>query len=215
MRSIWQKSKSLNLPSESGISLVELIVTIFLLSIAITGLTSMMIMSMRTEDKITSGFRSQLDTRQVVYDMEVQISEVKRVDSLNQKAIFQANAVSMPTQQGNWVTYEYATPVGESSPTLIRRYSPSRPNGLPVSPASTDHKLIDVGQGEQSATVEPVSDITPIFSFYGEDGTLIPAPVSNPTTVRSIKVAFLVTNSAGHTERESNIASTQITLRNY
>lgn len=214
MASFWNR-RSLKLSSESGLSLVESLVTISLLSIAMAGITAMLIMSIRTQDKITTEFRSQLDVRKVLYDMELQVSEAKRTDTLNNQPIFQADSLTVPTQQGSWVTYEFATPVGESSPTIIRRYSATRPATLPVTPVSTDHKLIDVGQSELETTVERVSPDAPIFTYYGADGTQIAAPVSNPRSVRSIKVAFLVTESKGHSDRESTVSSTQINLRNY
>lgn len=215
MLSFWKKRKSLKLSSESGISLVESLVSICLLSIAMVGITAMVIMSMRAQDKISTEFRSQLDVRKVLYDMELQVSEAKRTDALNNQPIFQANAFTVPTQQGTWVTYEYTTPVGESSPTIIRRYSATRPATLPVTAVENDHKLIDVGQSEIATTVEPVSQAAPIFTYYGTDGMQIAAPVSNPRSVRSIKVAFLVSESKGHSERESTVSSTQINLRNY
>lgn len=194
---------------------MESLVTISLLSIAMAGITAMLIMSIRAQDRVTTEFRSQLDVRKVLYDMETQVSEAKRTDALNNQPIFQANAFTVPTQQGTWVTYEYATPVGESSSTMLRRYSATRPTALPVTPATTDHKMIGVGQSELSTTVEPVSSGAPIFTYYGADGTQIAAPVSNPRSVRSIKVAFLVTESKGHAARESTVSSTQINLRNY
>ncbi|MDO8735880.1 MAG: prepilin-type N-terminal cleavage/methylation domain-containing protein [Thermoleophilia bacterium] len=202
--------------SESGISLVELLVAITLMSIAIVGITSMLMMTMRTQDTINAGFRSQLDTRKVLYDMELQVSESKKSAANGQYAIFQADAISVPTQEGNWVTYEYVTPPGESSPTLMRVFTANRPASLPVTPSSSDTKLINVGTNSDITTaVNRASPSAPIFRFYGSTGSAISAPVSNTRNVRSIKVEFSVTESKGHAEGESTVSSTQINLRNY
>jgi prepilin-type N-terminal cleavage/methylation domain-containing protein len=211
----WKNKRILRFSSESGVSLVELIVALSLLSIAIAGVTSMLMMSMRTQDKINAGFRSQLDARKVIYDMELQVSESKKSAANGQYAIFQGDAITVPTQQGNWVTYEYATPPGESTPTLVRIYSANRPSTLPVSPTSSDTKLINVGTSEITTTMNRASSGAPIFTFYGSDGTRITAPVSNTKLVRSIKIEFSVTESKGHEAGETNLSSTQINLRNY
>lgn len=211
----WKNKRFLRFSSESGVSLVELIVALSLLSIAIAGVTSMLMMSMRTQDKINAGFRSQLDTRKVLYDMELEVSESKKSAANGQYAIFQGDAITVPTQQGNWVTYEYMTPPGESSPTLMRIYSATRPATLPKAPTTNDTKLINVGSSEITTTMNRATPSAPIFTFYGADGARITAPVSNTKNVRSIKLEFSVTESKGHDEGETNSSSTQINLRNY
>ena len=45
------------------------------MSIAMAGVTSMLIMSMRAQEEVNADCRSQLDARQVLYDMEKNIAE--------------------------------------------------------------------------------------------------------------------------------------------
>jgi len=204
------------LGSESGISLVEMLVTITLFSIAMGAITSMLLMSMRSQDEINANFRSQLDVRQAVYDMEKNIAEAKRKDASDNQPIFQSDLISFPSQEGtNWITYYYATPSGASSPTILRIVTTSPPT-LPISLDGGEKQMIDVGYGSDLVTtVERVGEGAPIFRYYGADGSEITAPVSTPRNVRSVKVDFTTTVSDGHANRETTTSSTQINLRNF
>ena len=93
-------SKAERLRSEDGVSLVEVLVAVTLMSIAMAGVTSMLIMSMRAQEEVNADFRSQLDARQVLYDMEKNIAEAKRSDASNNQPVFQADLISFPSQQG-------------------------------------------------------------------------------------------------------------------
>jgi Tfp pilus assembly protein PilV len=208
------QKKRFDLIAESGVSLVELLVAISLLTIAIAAITGVLTMSLRAQDTVNAGLRSQLDTRKVLYDMEVEVSEAKRSSASGQYAIFQADAISVPTQEGDWVTYEYVTPPGEQSPTLMRIYTDARPT-LPLTPSETDTKLINPGRSEITTAVDRSSPGNPIFKFFDKYGVQLSAPVSNTRDVRSIRVEFAVTESKGHAEDVTNLASTQINLRNY
>ena len=69
------------LANESGISLIELLVAIGLLAIVMAAVTSILISNMMAQQKIDAQFRSQLDVRQALYDMEKNLSEAKRKDA--------------------------------------------------------------------------------------------------------------------------------------
>ncbi|MHB1390772.1 MAG: type IV pilus modification PilV family protein [Thermoleophilia bacterium] len=216
MMAFWKKFVQRHLGSEAGTSLIELIIATSLLSIAMLGITNIMITSMRTQDKINASFSSQQEARKVLYDMERKISESAAKSAVGgQYAIFQNDAISLPTQNGKWLTYEYATRPGSSSPTLLRMETNSRPGSLPISPSSSSKELIHVGSADITTTVNRTSADAPIFTFYGADGSIITAPVNSPRGVRSVKVDFAVLESKGHAQGESTVSSTLINLRNY
>ena len=93
------KAKTRLFLREEGISLIELLVAISLLTIVMGSITGMLIMSMRTQDEVNADFRSQLDVRQALYDMEKNLAEAMRKDSAGMQPIFQANALTVPTQR--------------------------------------------------------------------------------------------------------------------
>ncbi|MHB1458215.1 MAG: hypothetical protein ACYC0V_15000, partial [Armatimonadota bacterium] len=163
--------KFINTRSSAGTSLVELLVVIVLMSIALTGITKMVIMAMDTQQKIDSDFRAQQDVRQAQYDMEKIIGESKRLDvASNLYPVFQNDLISVPTQQGNWVTYYYATPPGAYGPTLVKIITNTRP-AIPPTILSSDKQLINVkpNVNDQYTTVERLNN-GPIFTFYKSDG---------------------------------------------
>lgn len=210
---------NIKIKSSAGISLVELLVVIVLMSIAMTGITKMVIMAMDTQQKIDSDFRAQQDVRQAQYDMEKIIGESKRLDAAtNQYPIFQNDLISVPTQQGNWVTYYYTTPPGSYGPTLVKITTNSRP-AIPPTVLNTDKQMINVkpNANDQYTTVERLNN-GPIFTFYKGDGT---QPVFNgqsvqtPREVRSIQVNFRITVSEGHVLKDPMNASSRINMRNY
>lgn len=209
-------TKKIKFGSQAGVSLVEMLVTLALFSIAMGAITSMLIMSMKAQDEINANFRSQQDVRQVVYDLEKNIAEAKRKDASNNQPIFQADLISFPSQTGtDWVTYSYSTPPGESTPTILRIVTASRPT-LPLSIDEEDKQMIDVSRGSDLVTtVDRSGDGAPIFKYYGADGNQISAPVATPRDVRSVKIEFTTTVSDGHAQRESTTSSTQINLRNF
>lgn len=208
--------KKIKFGSEVGVSLVEMLVTLTLFSIAMGAITSMLIMSMRSQDEINANFRSQQDVRQAVYDMEKNIAEAKRKDASNNQPIFEDDLISFPSQTGtNWITYYYTTPPGATSPTIVRIVTTSRPT-LPITVDDTDKQMIDVRNGSDLVTtVEPVGDGAPIFRYYGADGSEITSPVAAPRDVRSVKVDFTTAVSDGHASNETTTSSTQINLRNF
>lgn len=205
--------------SESGVSLVELLVVLVLMSIALTGITKMVIMAMDTQQKIDADFRAQQDVRQAQYDMEKVIGESKRLDAAsNQYPVFQNDVISVPTQTGSWVTYYYTTPPGAYGPTLVEITTSTRP-AIPPTVLSTDKQMINVkpNSNDQYTTVDRVNN-GPIFTFYKADGT--PAAfngssVQTPRDVRSIVVNFRITVSEGHVLKDPVNASMRINLRNY
>lgn len=211
--------KFIKTSSSAGTSLVELLVVIVLMSIALTGITKMVIMAMDTQQKIDSDFRAQQDVRQAQYDMEKIIGESKRLDAAsNQYPVFQNDLISVPTQQGNWVTYYYATPPGAYGPTLVKIITNTRP-AIPPTILSSDKQLINVkpNVNDQYTTVERLNN-GPIFTFYKGDGA---QPIFNgqsvqtPRDVRSIQVNFRITVSEGHVIKDPVNASVRINMRNY
>ncbi|MCL4472504.1 MAG: hypothetical protein M1539_03870 [Actinobacteria bacterium] len=211
--------KFIKTSSSAGTSLVELLVVTVLMSIALTGITKMVIMAMDTQQKIDSDFRAQQDVRQAQYDMEKIIGESKRLDAAtNQYPIFQNDLISVPTQQGNWVTYYYATPPGAHGPTLVKIITNTRP-AIPPTILSSDKQLINVkpNVNDQYTTVERLNN-GPIFTFYKGDGA---QPIFNgqsvqtPRDVRSIQVNFRITVSEGHVIKDPVNASVRINMRNY
>lgn len=209
------------LSNEGGISLVELLVVIGLLSLVMTGITGMLITSIKSQQKVDAQFRSQLDVRQALYDMESNIAEAKRKDSTGNQPIFGNDLISFPSQKaGTWITYIYGTPPGAQGPTIVRIVSSSQPT-LPITLKATDKQMINVNPNENGVitTVERVSG-GPIFTYYGEDGSQIfpdagTKIVTSPRDVRSVKVQFQTTVSEGHADREPTVSSTQINLRNF
>lgn len=193
-----------------------MLVTLALFSIAMGAITSMLLMSLRSQDEINANFRSQQDVRQAVYDMEKNIAEAKRKDASDNQPIFQSDLISIPSQTDtDWITYYYATPPGATSPTILRIVTTSRPT-LPISIDDTDKQMIYVGYGSDLVTtVERVGDGAPIFKYYGADGSEITSPVGTPRNVRSVKVEFTTAVSDGHASRETTTSSTQINLRNF
>ncbi|MHB8793621.1 MAG: PilW family protein [Thermoleophilia bacterium] len=202
--------------SQAGVSLVEMLVTLTLFSIAMAAITSMLLMSMRSQDEINANFRSQQDVRQAVYDMEKNIAEAKRKDASNNQPIFQSDLISIPSQTGTeWITYHYATPSGSTSPTIVRIVTTSRPT-IPISIDDADKQMIDVrNRGDLVTAVDRVGDLAPIFKYYGADGSEIASPVVTPRNVRSVKVEFITVVSDGHANSETTTSSTQINLRNF
>jgi prepilin-type N-terminal cleavage/methylation domain-containing protein len=200
---------------QDGVSLVETLVAISLFSIIMTAVTSMLIMSMRSQQEVNAHFRSQLDAKVVLYDMEKNIAEAKRKDTSDNQPLFQDDLISFPSQAGtNWITYTYATPPGAESPTIVRINTNTRPTSFIVQ--STDKQMINVNPGSDLVTtVERVPPGAPIFTYYGADGSLITAPVATPRNVRSVRIAFATFVSDGHAQRESVVSSTQINLRNF
>ena len=205
--------------SEAGASLVELLVVVVLMSIALTGITKMVIMAMDTQQKIDADFRAQQDVRQAQYDMEKIVGESKRLDAAtNQYPVFQNDLISVPTQQGNWITYYYTTPPGAYGPTIVEIITSTKP-AIPPTVLSTDRQLIKVkpNSNDQFTTVEKINN-GPIFTFYKADGAT-PAfngqSVQTPRDVRSIQVNFRITVSEGHVLRDPVNASARINLRNY
>ncbi|MFA6001725.1 MAG: prepilin-type N-terminal cleavage/methylation domain-containing protein [Thermoleophilia bacterium] len=214
----WMRKNLLRLfHDQRGLSLTELLVALTLLTLALGAITSMIIMSMRSQEKINAEFRSQLDARVVLYDMEKNIAEAKRKDTSNNQPVFQSDLISFPSQNGSqWITYVYATPPGASSGTIIRKITSGKPT-IPVQVSSTDKQMINVredGSGNVT-TVERVSQYAPIFTYYGDSGLQITAPVTDPRSVRSVKIVFKVTESDGHARNEDTISSSQINLRNF
>ncbi len=205
---------------EAGISLIELIVVIVLLSLAMTGITSVLISSMRAQQKVDAQFRSQLDARQVLYDMESNIAEAKREDSLGNQPVFQDDLISFPSQSaGKWITYTYATLPGASQPTIIRLITDGKPAIPPVLTASDKQMIVIGSNGGQTTLADRVNN-GPIFTYFGDDGSqIMPNPgtgsVTTPRSVRSVKVSFETTTSEGHADRQPAISTTQVNLRNF
>ncbi len=204
--------------NESGISLIELLVATGLLAIVMTGITSMLISNMRAQQRIDAQFRSQLDVRQALYDIEGNLSEAKRKDASGNQPIFQNDMVSFPSQNGSkWITYFYTTPPGTSSNTIMRIISDVMPV-LPITVSTLDHQMINV-TADTGTTVDRI-DSRPIFTYFGESGAqIIPDPVTLriavPRNVRSIQVSFQTNVNGGHGSVEPSQALTQIKLQNF
>ena len=192
---------------------------VVLLSIAMTGITKMVITTMDSQQKIDAEFRAQQDARQVEYDMEKILGEAKRLDAAShQYAEFRDDYVSVPNQNGGWTTYYYATPPGAIGPTIVRLITSSKPVYAPTLRTS-DKQMINVmpNASNQSTTVERINS-GPIFTYYKSDGTQATfsgGKVQTPRDVRSILVNYRITVSEGHTLKEPVNASTRINLRNY
>lgn len=201
--------------SEIGITIVELLVAVSLMTIAAGAITGMLIVSWRQQNVVNADFRSQLDVRTALLNIEKEIAEGRRADNSGNKPIMQADAVAFPNQRGGWTTYEYSVPAGGTRYTILKIESPTRPDVLPVPPSASDKPLINVGDVSLDTTNERLSIGAPIFTFFGRDGYEIPAPVTDTGSVHSIKVSFMVTVTLANGRSESSIATVQINLRNF
>ncbi len=202
---------------EDGISLIELIVAIALLTVAIGAITSMVISSMRSQQEITADFRSQLNMRQVLYDMEKQIAEALRRDSSGNEPIFQDDLISFPSQnEPVWITYVYtAEHPSSQQPTIVRVDTEGMPT-LPLTIENTDKQMINTDpENSEVATVERVADGAPIFKYYDEDGNRLATPVADPREVRFVEISIRTTVSDGHAQDEPTVSTTKISLRNF
>ena len=204
--------------NQDGISLVEMIVAIALLTIAIGAITGMLISSMRSQQEVTADFRSQLNMRQTLYDMEKQIAEAKRRDASDNEPIFQDDLISFPSQnEPEWTTYVYTDghPAASMNATIVRVDT----NGMPTLPLiieSSDKQMINVDpDNSEVATVERIADGAPIFKYYDEDGIQLSTPVADPREVRFVEVSIKTTVSTGHAQDEPTVSSTKIGLRNF
>jgi type II secretory pathway component PulJ len=159
------KEKTQSAHSEDGISLIELLVSITLLTIAIGAITGMVISSMRTQQEVSADFRSQMNTRTALYDMEKNISESLRRDSSGNEPIFQDDLISVPSQnEPEWITYTYTDQHPDVGlPTIVKVVTDGMPT-LPLAIESGDKQMINVDpDNSESATVERVSYGAPIF----------------------------------------------------
>ena len=201
------------LANESGISLIELLVAIGLLAIVMAAVTSILISNMMAQQKIDAQFRSQLDVRQALYDMEKNLSEAKRKDASIISRFFRKTWF-LPSQNGaNRITYIYTNPLGASSRTLMRRITDARPIP-PIIVVTTDHQMINITAGGGTTSVERIEG-RPIFTYFGADGVQITAPVTTPRNVRSVQVSFQTFVSGGHGFEGDAQAVTRIKLQNY
>lgn len=220
MRASWLKKEFiLRFPerfrSEQGVSLIELTIALGLMTVAIGAITGVLIMSFRQQNEVNADFRSQLDVHQALYDLEKQIAEAKRADNDGNTPIFTADAVAIPVQTGGWTVYEYAVPYGETENTILRKNVASKPDALPVAPVAGDKALINTGDVEMATTDERLSIGQPIFTYYANDGSELPAPVVNTRDVHAVRVSFMVTVTKASAVRESTVSTVQINLRNY
>jgi len=220
MSTLWLKKRlTIGTParvrSEQGVSLIELTISLGLMTVAIGAITGVLIMSFRQQNEVNANFRSGLDVHQALYDLEKQIAEAKRTDSEGNAPIFTADAVAIPAQAGGWTVYEYAVPYGETENTILRKQVANKPDVLPMTPEPTDKALINTGDVEMATTDERLSIGQPIFTYYANDGSEIPAPVVNTRDVHAVRVSFMVTVTKANAVRESAVSTVQINLRNY
>lgn len=214
---ISNRTNSINLRDEYGISLIEMIVAIVLLTIAIGAITGMLISSMRSQQEVSADIRSQLNMKQTLYDMEKQIAEAKRRDDLGNEPVFQDDLISFPSQNGSvWITYIYTDQHPSSmQPTIVRVDTDGMPT-LPLYIQSSDKQMINVDpENSEVATVERVSDGAPIFKYYGEDGNQMVTPVAEPRLVRFVEVSIKTTVSNAHAQDEPTVSTIKISLRNF
>ena len=87
-----------------------------LLAIVMAAVTSILISNMMAQQKIDAQFRSQLDVRQALYDMEKNLSEAKRKDAGNNQPIFQEDMVSSFSERRQLdYVHIYESPRGKQS----------------------------------------------------------------------------------------------------
>ncbi len=202
---------------EAGITIIELLVAIVLLAIAVGAITGMVIMSMRSQQKVSAEFRAQLNARQALYDMEKNIAEAKRRDSEGNEPIFHDDLISFPSQNGDeWITYIYTDSHPHSGgATIVKVVTDGMPT-LPLAIEASDKQMINTDPGmSEVAAVEPVTEGAPIFSYFDAAGGQLATPVSNPREVRSVGVAFKTVVSTGHAQQEPTISTIRINLRNF
>jgi Tfp pilus assembly protein PilV len=199
-------------------SLIELLVAMSLFTIVIGAITSMVIQSMKSQQEITADYRSQLNVRQVLYDMEKNIAEAKRHDALDNQPVFDDDLVSFPSQNGSeWITYWYTNthPSSGGKYTIVRINTGGMPT-LPITVEETDKQMVIVDPDDSvESKVEPVSPGAPIFTYYDANGTELSTPVADPREVRSVQVSFISTATTGHTDDEPTVSSSRISLRNF
>lgn len=203
----------------SGISIIELLVALSLLSIVMAAVTGLLISGITSQTRVDAQLRAQLDARQVIYDMEKNLSEAKRHDASGNQAVFQDDMVSFPSQDGtDWFTYIYATPSGAPGPTIMRKITNGEP-AMPIVLSATDDQMIKLDGGSLKATVERTNN-GPIFTYYGADGNQIATDpttraVTDITQVRSIRVSFQTTVTEGHAQHQPVPVTIQIDMRNF
>lgn len=203
---------------QAGLSLIELLVAMMLLTIVMGAITSMVVQSMKSQQEITADYRSQLNVRQALYEMEKNIAEAKRRDALGNEPVFEDYLISIPSQNGDqWITYWYTNthPSSGGKYTIVRIET----EGMPTSPIiveTGDKQLVNVNPDDaEESKVEPVSGGAPIFTYYDQSGVQIASPVADPRSVRTVEVAFKSTASVGHANDEPTVSSSRINLRNF
>lgn len=203
---------------QEGLSLIELLVAMALLTIVMGAITSMVIQSMKSQQEITADYRSQLNVRQALYEMEKNIAEAKRQDELGNQPIFEGDLVSFPSQNGSvWITYWYTNthPSSGGKYTIVRIDTSGMPS-LPVAVETTDKQLINVDPDDsEESKVEPASSGAPIFTYFDANGAELATPVADPREVRSVQVSFRSTVSTGHSDDEPTVSTSKINLRNF
>lgn len=218
IRMIPRPTEGSSVRGEAGISLIELIVAIVLLTIAIAAITGMLISSMRSQQEVSADIRSQLNMKQVLYDMEKQIAEAKRRDDSGNQPTFQDDLIAFPSQNDPvWITYIYTDqhPSSGMNPTIVRIDTEGMPT-LPLDIQPADKQMINVNpENSEVATVERVSDGAPVFKYFDENGTQMVTPVADPRLVRFVEVSIRTTVSNAHAQDEPTVSTTRISLRNF
>lgn len=203
---------------QAGWTLVETLVAITLMTIVIGAITSVVIQSMKSQQEVTADYRSQLNVRQALYDMEKNIAEAKRRDDLGNEPIFEDDLLAIPSQNGDeWITYWYTNthPSSGGKYSIVRIVTNGMPS-LPLTVESADKQVISVNpDDEEESTVDRVEPDAPIFTYYDANGTEISAPVADPRSVRSVEVSIKSTVSVGHSMNEPTVSSSRIKLRNF
>jgi prepilin-type N-terminal cleavage/methylation domain-containing protein len=203
---------------QAGLSLIELLVAMAMFTIVIGAITSMVIQSMKSQQEITADYRSQLNVREALYDMEKNIAEAKRHDALDNQPVFQDDLIAFPSQNGSeWITYWYTNthPSSGGKYTIVRIATAGMPS-LPITVVDTDKQLILVNPDDSvESKVDRESPGAPIFTYYDENGTELATPIVNPREVRSVQVSFKSTASTGHADDEPTVSSSRINLRNF